>query len=55
MKKELISPVLSILAMLLVLVSRLSTENGMDLIAYCALAIVIASVYYIYKIIDSSK
>ena len=55
MKKELISPILSILAMLLLIISRLLTANEMDLLAYGALAIIIASIYHIYKIIESSK
>ncbi len=55
MKKELISPLLTILAMILLIMSRIIDAQKMDWLAYVALVIIIASIIYIIKPIKSSK
>lgn len=55
MKKELISPLLTILAMILLIMSRIIDAQKMDWLVYVALVIIIASIIYIIKPIKSSK
>jgi uncharacterized membrane protein YhaH (DUF805 family) len=55
MKKELISPLLTILAMILLIMSRIIDAQKMDWLEYVALVIIIASIIYIIKPIKSSK
>lgn len=55
MKKELISPLLIILAMLLLIVSRIMDAQTLDWIAYAAIIIIIASAYNVVQIIKNSK
>ena len=55
MKKELINPLLTILAMILLIMSRIIDAQKMDWLAYVALVIIIASIIYIIKPIKSSK
>jgi hypothetical protein len=55
MKKELISPLLIILAMLLLIVSRIMDAQTLDWMAYAAILIIIASAYNIMKIVKNSK
>ncbi|WP_411893916.1 hypothetical protein [Winogradskyella sp. A2] len=55
MKKELISPLLTILAMILLIISRVIDAKKVDWIAYAAIAIIIACIIVIFNSINRTK
>lgn len=55
MKKEVVSPVLTLLAMVLIIISRLMDAGKFDWIASAAFILILASAYNIWSIYKSSK
>jgi len=54
-KKQALSPILTILAMVLLLISRLISEKSIDWLGYLAIAIIIVSVVSLVLIYKESK
>jgi cytochrome c biogenesis protein CcdA len=55
MKKELLSPLFTIIAMILIVISRLLDEQKLDWLAYAAVAVIIASGYHMYSTLKKTK
>ena len=55
MKKELISPLLTMSAMILLIISRLLSSGGMDWIGYAAVVILIACAVIIAQSLNKTK
>ena len=54
-KKQALSPILTILAMILLLISRLISEKSMDWLGYLAIALIIISVVSLILMYKESK